>query len=46
MIIPDQKNMQIIIGILTIGFLSMSIWNIYQQHKFRQLELQLRQQQK
>lgn len=40
-VIPSGRGTQVLIGVLTIAFLGMSIWNIYQQHRYRQLEYEL-----
>lgn len=40
--IATSKNARAAIALLTIGFLTMSIWNIYQMHQYRKLEYELK----
>lgn len=39
----DNKQLKRSIIFLQVAFLVLGIWNIYQQHKFRKLEYQLKQ---
>lgn len=38
------KQAKAAIAILTISFLALSIWNIYQMHQYRKLEYELKKQ--
>lgn len=38
----DNKQLKQSIILLQVAFLVLGIWNIYQQHKFRKLELELK----
>lgn len=38
----EHKKLQTAITLLTIGFFAISIWNIWQQHKFRKMEYELK----
>lgn len=37
-----DKTARIAITVLTIAFLGISIWNIYQQHRYRVMDFELR----
>lgn len=42
--IATGKSAKAAIALLTIGFLAMSIWNIYQMHRYRKLEYEMKKQ--
>ncbi len=38
----QHRNLQVLVAIGTLIFLSVSVWNIYEAHKYRKLEYELK----